>query len=197
MDQNKRVLFVDTETNGLPKNYRIPPDRSDNWPRIVQIAWVVMERPYEVITEKNFIIQPDGWEIGDSERIHKISPLMAASHGVPIKKAMEHFIDDLDSVQVVVAHNVAFDRNVIAAELMRANMRPRKVGYSFYCTQMKSTDILKLPAAMGFKWPRLSEAYEFFFKTNFTEAHNAVADVKACAAVYWKLQELGAEVEAK
>lgn len=196
MSDSKRILFVDTETNGLPKNYKLAPDRSDNWPRIVQIAWIIMDRPYEITKEQNFIIQPDGWEIGDSEKIHNISPLVASTQGVPIKKALEAFISDLDSVQLIVAHNTAFDRPVIASELMRANLRPRKVGYGFYCTQQNSTDIVRIPNMYGYKWPSLAEAYRHFFRSDFSEAHNAIADVKACAAVYWKLQELGTQVEA-
>jgi DNA polymerase-3 subunit alpha len=32
-------LIYDTETTGLPKNYNAPLTDSDNWPRLVQLAW--------------------------------------------------------------------------------------------------------------------------------------------------------------
>lgn len=36
-------LFFDTETTGLPKNYKAPASDSDNWPRLVQIAWSIYD----------------------------------------------------------------------------------------------------------------------------------------------------------
>ena len=32
-------LIFDTETTGLPQNFNAPISDSDNWPRMVQIAW--------------------------------------------------------------------------------------------------------------------------------------------------------------
>ena len=32
-------LIFDTETTGLPKNFKAPISDSDNWPRMVQLAW--------------------------------------------------------------------------------------------------------------------------------------------------------------
>jgi len=32
-------LFFDTETTGLPKNWKSPVSYLKNWPRVVQIAW--------------------------------------------------------------------------------------------------------------------------------------------------------------
>ena len=34
-------LFFDTETTGLPNDYNASPNQLDNWPRIVQIAWLL------------------------------------------------------------------------------------------------------------------------------------------------------------
>jgi len=36
-----KILFFDTETTGLPKNWKAPVEQLDNWPRLVQIAWQV------------------------------------------------------------------------------------------------------------------------------------------------------------
>jgi hypothetical protein len=33
-------LFFDTETTGLPKNYKAPVTDLNNWPRLVQLAWL-------------------------------------------------------------------------------------------------------------------------------------------------------------
>lgn len=47
------------------------------------------------------------------------------------------------------------------------------------------TPICKLPGTYDdFKWPRLSEAYRFAFNEDFSGAHDAMADVRACLRIY-------------
>ncbi len=36
-------LFFDTETTGLPRNWQAPLEDLDNWPRLVQLAWLLMD----------------------------------------------------------------------------------------------------------------------------------------------------------
>lgn len=35
------VLFFDTETTGVPKNYNGQMTDLDNWPRVIQLAWAL------------------------------------------------------------------------------------------------------------------------------------------------------------
>ena len=60
MNQNStnKFLFIDVETNGLLLNYNKHYTDIDNWPRIVQIAWIICDDKKEVITERYFIINP-------------------------------------------------------------------------------------------------------------------------------------------
>ncbi|MCX6741278.1 MAG: hypothetical protein NTY61_02675, partial [Candidatus Parcubacteria bacterium] len=41
-------LFFDTETTGLPKNWKAPIEDLDNWPRIVQIAWAIYKNGVKI-----------------------------------------------------------------------------------------------------------------------------------------------------
>ena len=41
MKSQDTYLFFDTETTGLPKNWKAPVTDTENWPRIVQIAWIL------------------------------------------------------------------------------------------------------------------------------------------------------------
>ena len=36
-------LFFDTETTGIPRNYKAPASDFKHWPRLVQIAWLVTD----------------------------------------------------------------------------------------------------------------------------------------------------------
>jgi DNA polymerase III epsilon subunit-like protein len=42
--KNNMYLFFDTETSGLPKNPQLSHTEVDNWPRLVQIAWVLFSK---------------------------------------------------------------------------------------------------------------------------------------------------------
>jgi DNA polymerase III epsilon subunit-like protein len=37
------IVFFDTETTGLPRDYNAPSSKLDNWPRLVQLAWIVSD----------------------------------------------------------------------------------------------------------------------------------------------------------
>ena len=39
----KTFVAFDTETTGLPKEYDAPYTDIDNWPRLVQLAWIVYD----------------------------------------------------------------------------------------------------------------------------------------------------------
>ena len=36
-------LFFDTETTGLPKRWNAPVTDLENWPRLVQLAWIMYD----------------------------------------------------------------------------------------------------------------------------------------------------------
>jgi len=60
------------------------------------------------------------------------------------------------------------------------------------CTMMKSTSFCKIPGANGRpKWPKLEELYHKLFNKSFAGAHNALADVEACAECFYELVRLG------
>lgn len=54
-------IFFDTETNGLPKNYKASVTELDNWPRVIQFAWITLNEDMKTFTENKYFIKPDGW----------------------------------------------------------------------------------------------------------------------------------------
>ena len=55
----------------------------------------------------------------------------------------------------------------------------------------ESTDFCRLPGNYGFKYPNLTELHRKLFKKAFDDAHDALADVRACKAAYYELRTLG------
>ena len=52
-------------------------------------------------------------------------------------------------------------------------------------------EICRIPGQYGYKWPSLSELHQTLFGTGFEEAHDAGADVAACADCFLELKRRG------
>lgn len=66
---------------------------------------------------------------------------------------------------------------------------PRKLD----CPMLLSTDILKLPSKFGkYKWPKVEEAYDFFFPNNdYAEKHRGADDALHEAQIVYELYKRG------
>ena len=116
-------LIFDTETTGLPQNWKAPLTDFDNWPRMVQIAWQMHDEKGALIDVKNFIIKPEGYDIPyNAEQIHGISTERAQKQGVDLKTVLEEFATDVKNSKFVVGHNIEFDNNIVGCELLRSEM---------------------------------------------------------------------------
>lgn len=185
-------LFFDTETTGLPRNWKASVKDVNNWPRLVQIAWLEYNKDSKLIDTKDFIIKPDGFTIPTfSEKIHGISTEKALKEGKEIKTVLKEFSEAMDRAQLLIAHNINFDTKVAGAEFIRANLKSRLFKINKICTMEESTEYCRLPGNYGYKWPNLSELYNCLFDDDFKEAHNALNDVQACAKSFFRLKKLG------
>ncbi len=67
-------LIFDTETTGLPQNWKAPLTDFNNWPRMVQLAWQMHDSQGKLIDVKKLIIKTKGYDITyNAEKIHGIS----------------------------------------------------------------------------------------------------------------------------
>ena len=89
-------LIFDTETTGLPKNFNAPITDSDNWPRMVQIAWQLHDKEGNLLENQDYIIKPEGYDIPfSSQRIHGISTKMATDEGRDLNEVLLEFREAL------------------------------------------------------------------------------------------------------
>ena len=186
-------LIFDTETTGLPKNWKAPLTDFDNWPRCVQLAWQMHDNKGELIDVKNFIIKPDGYDIPfNAEKIHGISTDRALKQGVPIKEVLLEFVSDVKDSKFIIGHNVSFDNNIVGCELLRCAMPNLLADFPSIDTKDDATEYCAIPGGRGgkFKWPNLTELHTKLFGEAFAEAHNASADVEATARCFLELIRL-------
>lgn len=187
-------LIFDTETTGLPKNFNAPLSDSDNWPRMVQIAWQLHDDKGNLIENQDYIIKPEGYDIPfNATRVHGITTKMALEQGRDLKEVLEEFAQVLQKTTVGVGHNIIFDYNIVGAEFIRKGMNNLLEKIPQADTMLLGTDYCKLVGGKSGKYkpPKLGELYEKLYGETFDEAHNAAADVNATAQIFFEMMRVG------
>ncbi|MDX5583657.1 MAG: DNA polymerase III subunit alpha, partial [Aureibaculum sp.] len=184
-------LIYDTETTGLPKNWKAPITDINNWPRCIQIAWQLHDELGELIEHQDYLIKPDGFNIPyDAEQIHGISTALAQAKGKSLEEVLKLFNDALSKASFVVGQNVGFDLNIMGCEFHRKNIETKLNDLPILDTCTETTaKLCQLPGGRGgkFKLPTLTELHQHLFNTPFVEAHNATADVEATSRCLFEL----------
>jgi DNA polymerase III epsilon subunit-like protein len=184
-------LFFDVETTGLPQNYDAPITNIENWPRVIQFAWLQCDANGKKLSEKSYIIKPVGFMIPSaSTKIHNITTKRALKEGVAIEKVLKEFLKATTKSKIVIGHNVDFDYKVVSAECIRANITHNLSKITRFCTMKSSTNYCGIRNSNGFKWPTQQELHTKLFKKSYEEAHNASTDVTVCAKCFFELKKL-------
>ena len=183
-------LFFDTETIGLPDDYEAPSSDTANWPRMVQLSWILTDNVGNVISTNDCIVCPDGFVVPDeAAAIHGITTERALNEGMSLDSVLVLFCNALDSAEYIVGHNISFDIHVVGAEMIRRGLDDRLTPMKAYCTMLAGTDYCKLPGYYGhYKWPKLQELHLKLFGTEFDGAHNSAADVEATCKCFWEMR---------
>ncbi|MDA0314359.1 MAG: DNA polymerase III subunit alpha [Bacteroidetes bacterium] len=183
-------LIFDTETTGLPKSYNAPMSDLDNWPRLVQLAWQLHDARGRLLSNKNYIIRPEGFTIPfNAEKVHGISTKRALKEGHDLKEILQIFREDVVQSTYLVGHNIGFDIHVVGSEYLRRELLMPFEGKAELDTKDISTQFCALPGGKGgkFKWPTLTELHQKLFDKGFGDAHDAAYDVAATARCFFGL----------
>jgi DNA polymerase-3 subunit epsilon len=182
-------LFFDTETTGLPQDYKAPATALQNWPRIVQLAWLLADGDGNEVASVEYTIKPDGFTIPeDAIRVHGISNELALREGIALATALAAIEADIGKASSLVAHNIAFDEKVLGAEFLRAGRANIVESRPRLCTMLLSTNYCQLPGPRGYKWPSLTALHSKLFDEPMVGAHHALVDARACARCFFELR---------
>ena len=184
-------LIFDTETTGLPRDFKAPITDTENWPRCIQLAWQEHDAEGKLLENHSYLIKPEGFDIPfQSEQIHGISTELAHEIGVPLTEVLEKFNEALNKAKFVVGQNIDFDINVTACEFYRLGIQNKLTHLPSLdtCTEI-TAQLCQLKGGKGgkFKLPTLSELHEKLFGKGFADAHNASADVEATTRCFLEL----------
>jgi DNA polymerase III subunit epsilon len=185
-------LFFDTETTGIPANYKAPASDLANWPRLVQVAWLLADEQANEVAAAQYIVQAEGFTIPqDAAKVHGITTATALRKGVALKTVLAAITPHIEQASVLVAHNMEFDEKILGAEFLRAGYPNIVESRERQCTMQAATDYCRLPGQYGYKWPSLQELHTKLFGQPFEGAHDALVDARACWRCYVELKRLG------
>lgn len=199
------VLFFDTETTGIRRGGFIP--------RVIQIGALLTDDEGLTRAELNLILFPKGFVVPvDAANVHGITTEIAEQFGINREIGLHTFFELADLADTLVAHNIEYDLDLLNIEIRAYNggdhvtkdlWQKSLDDTQKFCTMLNARDTLQLPLSFAqasffkdkginqkYKNPKLIEAYQHFFHKDFEGAHDAMADVRACKDVYFKLHEL-------
>lgn len=185
--------FFDCETSGFINKKLSPSHKDQSW--IMQLAFILSDRD-RIFTEFSSLITSEGRTCNPhAQKIHEISVEECDKGGMSEDNILNTVVHSFFTADILVAHNYAFDIEMIDQLIWRSNTKWRGLKQiPFFCTMKETTALCKIPQPKWpgkFKWPKLTELYQFLFNEEFVGAHDALADVRATRRCYYKLQDVG------
>jgi DNA polymerase III epsilon subunit-like protein len=172
---------LDTETTGFG-----PMDR------VIQAAWKIYDSSGTALKSRCELIRPDLWEIPtdafwvdngfNTDRSYEL--------GVPIEGVMRELADDVNTVNAVVGHNAPFDVRFVSREMRMLRLFAEIDSSKLVICTMRMAKDLGVVESKGRKMPKLGEVYESLYHEKMVNAHDALADVDACAKSFFTMKEM-------
>lgn len=150
-----RILIFDTETSGL----------DPQWNVILQLSYQIVDSDSWSIhkTVNHYFAWPENKARVTQEAIaiNGLTEEVLSSKQLSNRKtAFEEFVTDKDSCDLLVAHNLEFDKNFIIASCREEGVKFANSGWAkSYDTMKRMTSYCQIPKdwGNGYKWPKLTE----------------------------------------
>lgn len=184
------LLFIDTETSGLPKKWNKPYSDNKNWPFSIQIAWIIFSKDGKEIKKDNFYIRENDFTIDPSSlKTHGITKDFLKENGERRKKVMSKLAYDIKKYKpMLVGHFMELDYHVLGADFFRSGMENPMKELPLFCTMLASDIFVKNPQS---KFLRLSQLYDYLFNKKATNIHNALTDATITADCFFEMLKRG------
>ena len=150
-----RILIFDTETSGL----------DPQWNVILQLSYQIVDSE-SWATQKNvnhYFSWPENKARVSNGAIDingLTEEFLAGKKLSDRKDSLEEFVKDKDSCELLVAHNLEFDKKFIIASCREEGVKFANSGWAkSYDTMKRMTSYCQIPKdwGSGYKWPKLTE----------------------------------------
>lgn len=185
-----RILVFDTETSGL----------DPQWNVILQLSYQIVDSDSwaTIKTVNHYFPWPENKARVTQEAINVnglTEEVLAAKQLSNRKTALEEFVADKDSCDLLVAHNLDFDKKFIIASCREEGVKFASSGWlQSYDTMKRTTSYCQIPKAWGngYKWPKLTELADCLgIDYSQISLHDSSGDVELTKQCFKKLVTIG------
>jgi len=180
------IIVFDTETTGLPKHPKVHVDQQ---PRIIEFGCAVLDSSGKRLREFNTLVNPKmqiGPEITKITGITNEQLATAPTFGEVWPEIAPHF----EGVKYAIAHNLPFDRSMLAFEFMRFALARGELltvdeaidSFDHWPEEGEICSAGMFQSHWG-RRPRLVELYEWSLGKPLAQTHRALDDVNALCEV--------------
>ena len=198
MSVEKKIVFVDVETTGLPDrdrygNYVTPRNKAayDN-ARLLSLSYMITDDTGNTIMNpKELFVKPYGFTI--PEKISALTGITtdnANERGIHLNSVVTEFERDIreHDVTCFISHNVAFDKSIVMNSALRRHwIKDPLLLHMEGEMRYKCTSKL-IKSKLG-RYMKLSEAVKDILKEEPVGLHTALQDMKYCKKLYFYLEE--------
>lgn len=189
-----KYLFVDLETNGLPRRQ----DGREDWStcRTVALAWRLQSGKSVADThqEEYAIIRPEGWVIRqDTATIHGITHAKAQADGTPFGAVAPRLLAALEEADFLVCHNLEFNRDTLINDATThgfprlAELLGEKPAWNI---SEQAKKLLKIETSIDhYRRVKFPELYYWCARKELPNYHQPESDTKQLAKIFFFLQE--------
>ncbi|UII25669.1 3'-5' exonuclease [Fulvivirga maritima] len=184
------LLFIDTETSGIPQDINTKISHTDLWPFILQVAWCIYTSEGELLkSENHYINEPDIIIEEASQKIHNIDYELLKEKGESRKEVIKILANDLRHYKpLIVGHFVEFDSKMLQVAFNRVGLKNIIKDLPHFCTMRSTGDYVRYTNR---DYPSLGILYEGLFKEKLVKMHDASADAEATAKCFFELYRKG------
>lgn len=153
---------------------------------MIHLSWIILDKSLNPVDDYDHIIIPEGFSVTpEIEQRCKIDEEDIKTKGAKLEDVLNGFEKSLQDAEYVLAHNLNFNENVLAAEYLRKGISHSLFRKESFCLMQEATFFCKLPSKTGgYKWPSLSELHSIIFKKAYAPPNNARADVIAATRCF-------------
>ena len=183
-------LIFDSSANGRPKSYKAPLDDSFNWPRLLHLSWIILDKDLKPIEDYDCLVKPEGFSASESAlKSHHIDQESLAKSTNSLQEVLEQFKVSVNKSEYVFAHNLQYNEGIVGSEYYRKSISNPLIAADKYCLMHEATYFCKLKGKRGYKWPTLQEMHSIIFKQGYTPSNHARADVIAASRCFIYLKK--------
>lgn len=185
-----RILIFDTETSGL----------DPQWNVILQLSYQIVDS--DSWTTRKSVNHYFSWpenktrvSYGAIEVNGLTEEFLSSKKLSDRKNALEEFVKDKDSCELLVAHNLDFDKKFIIASCREEGVKFANSGWTqSYDTMKRMTNYCQIPKdwGSGYKWPKLTELADCLgIDYSHIALHDSSSDVELTKQCFKKIVNQG------